>query len=196
MLSLLYGPTHISVHDCKENRIFDYTDLCPQSDVSAFKYAIYVSHSFISKEHLLISQLQSPSTGILRPRKDKICPCFLFSPSICHEVMGLVTVVLVLSLRFKRAFLLFSFTLIKRPFSSSSFMPLVHDLHIEGCWYLSWQSWFQLVLHPVQHFAWCTLHINEISRVTIYSLVLLSQFWANIKVQCISGYALSLEPAR
>ena len=125
MLSLLYGPTHISVHDCKENRIFDYTDLCPQSNISAFKYAIYVSHSFISKEHLLISRLQSPSTVILRPRKGKICHCFPFSPSICHEVMGLVTVVLVLSLRFKRAFLLFSFTLIKRPFSSSSFMQLV-----------------------------------------------------------------------
>jgi len=25
-------------------------DLCPQSDVSAFKYAVYVSHSFLSKE--------------------------------------------------------------------------------------------------------------------------------------------------
>ena len=23
----------------------------------------------------------------------------------------------------------------------------------------SWQFWFQLVLHPVQHFAWCTPHI-------------------------------------
>ena len=22
------------------------------------------------------------------------------------------------------------------------------------------QSWFQLVLHPVQHFAWCTLHVS------------------------------------
>ena len=27
-----------------------------------------------------------------------------------------------------------------------------------------------LLLHPVQHFSWCTLHISWISRVTIYSL--------------------------
>ena len=25
-------------------------------------------------------------------------------------------------------------------------------------WYFSWQSWFQLVLLPAQHFSWCTLH--------------------------------------
>ena len=28
--------------------------------------------------------------------------------------------------------------------------------------------------HPTQHFPWCTLHRSQISRVTIYSLVLLS----------------------
>ena len=27
--------------------------------------------------------------------------------------------------------------------------------------WLNWtESWFQLALHPVQHFAWCTLHIS------------------------------------
>ena len=26
-------------------------------------------------------------------------------------------------------------------------------LHIWGYWFFSWQSWFQLVLHPAQHFA-------------------------------------------
>ena len=35
-LSLLYGPTLISVCDCWKNHSFDYTDLCQQSDVSAF----------------------------------------------------------------------------------------------------------------------------------------------------------------
>ena len=34
------------------------------------------------------------------------------------------------------------------------------DLHIWGYWYFSRQSWFQLVLHPAQNFAWCSLHIN------------------------------------
>ena len=35
-LSLLYGPTLTSVHDYWKNHSFDYTDLCQQSDVSAF----------------------------------------------------------------------------------------------------------------------------------------------------------------
>ena len=34
------------------------------------------------------------------------------------------------------------------------------DLHSWGYWYFSQQSWFQLVLLPVQHFSRCTLHIS------------------------------------
>ena len=34
--SLLYGPTLTSIHNYWENHSFDYTDLCWQSDVSAF----------------------------------------------------------------------------------------------------------------------------------------------------------------
>ena len=36
VLSLLYGPTLTSVHDYQKDHCFDYTDLCQQSDVSAF----------------------------------------------------------------------------------------------------------------------------------------------------------------
>ena len=36
VLSLLYGPTLTSVHDCWKNHSFGYTDLCWHSDVSAF----------------------------------------------------------------------------------------------------------------------------------------------------------------
>ena len=36
LFSLLYGPTLISIHDYWKNHSFDYTDLCQQSDVSAF----------------------------------------------------------------------------------------------------------------------------------------------------------------
>ena len=39
-------------------------------------------------KHLLISWLQSQSAVVLEPPKNKICQCFHFSPSICHEVMG------------------------------------------------------------------------------------------------------------
>ena len=40
LLSLLYGPTHTSVHDYWKNHSFDYMDFCLQSDVSAFKYVV------------------------------------------------------------------------------------------------------------------------------------------------------------
>ena len=36
-----------------------------------------------------------------------------------------------------------------------------YRLHIWGC-YFSWQSLFQLVIHPAWHSAWCTLHISWI----------------------------------
>ena len=53
-----------------------------------------------------------------------------------------------------QAFLSFFFTLIKRLFSSSSLSAIRWcHLHMWGCRYSSWQSWFQLVLHPAQHFA-------------------------------------------
>ena len=32
MLSLLYGPTLMSIHDYRKNHTFDYTDLCWQSE--------------------------------------------------------------------------------------------------------------------------------------------------------------------
>ena len=44
---------------------------------------------------LLISWLQSLSTVILEPRKIKSVTVSIFSPSICHEVMGLDAIILV-----------------------------------------------------------------------------------------------------
>ena len=83
---------------------------------------------------------------------------------------------------FKPAFSISSFT------SSRGSLVLLHFLPLEwchllicGCWYFSQQSWFQFVLHSAWHFKWCTLHIRQISRMTIYSLdVLLSQFWISL----------------
>ena len=52
---------------------------------------------------------------------NRICHCFTFSVSICHEVMGLDAMILVFRmLNFKSAFSVSSFTLIKRFFSLSS----------------------------------------------------------------------------
>ena len=46
---------------------------------------------------LLISWLQSPYPMILQPKKIKSVTVSTFSPSICHEVMGLVVMILVFS---------------------------------------------------------------------------------------------------
>ena len=40
------------------------------------------------RKHLLISWLQSPSAMILEPKKIKSATVSVFSPSVCHEVMG------------------------------------------------------------------------------------------------------------
>ena len=39
-LSFLHSPTLTSIHDHRKNHSLDYTDLCWQSNVSAFEYAI------------------------------------------------------------------------------------------------------------------------------------------------------------
>ena len=70
---------------------------------------------------LLISWLQSPSAVILEPKKIKSVTVSIVSPSICHEVMGPASMILVFwMLSFKPTFSLSSFTFIKRLFSSSS----------------------------------------------------------------------------
>jgi len=46
-------------------------------------------------KHLLISWLQSPSAVILEPPKIKSLTVSIVSPSICHELMGLVAMILV-----------------------------------------------------------------------------------------------------
>ena len=72
-------------------------------------------------KRLLISWLQSPSAVILEPPKTKSATVSTVSPSICHEVMGLDAMILVFwMLSFKPNFSLYSFTFIKRLFSSSS----------------------------------------------------------------------------
>ena len=70
---------------------------------------------------LLISWLQSPSAVILGPKKIKPVTISIVSPPICHEVMEPDAMIFVFwMLSFKPAFLLSSFTFIKRLFSFSS----------------------------------------------------------------------------
>ena len=70
---------------------------------------------------LLISWFQSPSIVICQPKKIKLVTVSIFSPSICHEVMGPDAMILVFwMLSLKPTFLLSSFMFFKRFFSSSS----------------------------------------------------------------------------
>ena len=113
-------------------------------------------------KQLLISWLQSLSAMILEAKKVKSITISTVSPTVCHEVMELHAMILVFwMLSFKPAF--------HSPLSPSSrgFLVPLHFLaldipllHIWGCWYFSQKSWFQLVIHPAWHFAWCTLHIS------------------------------------
>ena len=49
-LSFLQSPKLTSIHDYWKNHSLDQTDLCWQSNVSAFQYAVQVGHNFPSKE--------------------------------------------------------------------------------------------------------------------------------------------------
>ena len=111
-------------------------------------------------KHLLITWLQSTIHSDFGAQENKICHCFHFfsiylswiDGTVCHDFCFWM-------LSFKPAFSLSSFTFIKRLFSYSSLSAIRgYHLHIWGYWYFSQQSWFQLVLHPTQHFTWCTLH--------------------------------------
>ena len=54
---------------------------------------------------LLISWLQSPSAVIFGAQENKVCHCFILSPSTCHKVMGPDAMILVFwMLRFKPSF--------------------------------------------------------------------------------------------
>ena len=65
VLSFLNGPTLTSIHDYWKNLNFNYTDLCWQSNVSAFyTQSRFVTVFLARSKHLLIPWLQSLSTVI------------------------------------------------------------------------------------------------------------------------------------
>ena len=98
-----------------------------------------------SSKHLFISWLQSLSAVILEPKKMKSVTVSNFYPSVCHEMMGPDAMILgfwVLS--FKPAFLLSSFTLIKRLYSSS----LLCTIRMVSFTYLRLLIFFPAILIP------------------------------------------------
>ena len=96
MLSLLYGPTLTSIRDYWKNRSFDYTDLCWKVMSLLFNILSRFVIAILPKsKRFLISWLQSLSALILEPKKMKSDTVSTFSPSICHEVIGSVAMILV-----------------------------------------------------------------------------------------------------
>ena len=95
-------------------------DLCWQIMSLLFNILSRFVIDFLPRsKRLLISWLQSPFAVILEPKKIKPVTVSIFCRSICHEVMGSDTMILVFwMLNFKPAFSLSSFTFIKRLFSS------------------------------------------------------------------------------
>ena len=116
---------------------FDYMDLCHKLMSLLFNMLSRFVIAFLPRsKRLSISWLQSQSAVILDPKKINSVAVSIVSPSLCHEVMGLVGMILVFWMwSFKPAFSLF-ITFIKRVSSVSLyFLPL-------GWWHLHiWSYW-------------------------------------------------------
>ena len=93
VLSLIYGPTLTSIHDYWENHSLTIWTFVSKVISLLFNTLYRFVIVFLPRsKHLLISWLQSLSTVILEP--EKILSAIV-SPSICHEEMGLDTMILV-----------------------------------------------------------------------------------------------------
>ena len=95
VINLLYGPNFTSIHDYWKNHSFDYTDLCWQSNISTFKYAVYICHNFSSKEQLSFNFMAAVTIcSDFGAQENKICHCFHCFPSYlpwsdgtrCHDL--------------------------------------------------------------------------------------------------------------
>ena len=109
---------------------------------------------------LLISWLQLLSAVILEPPQIKSLTVSIVSPSICHNLWDQMP-----WSSFSECWLLSQFFHSPISLSPRGTLVLLHflpygwcHLCIRGYWYFSRQSWFQLVLNPVQNFKGCTLH--------------------------------------
>ena len=136
VLSLLYGPSFTSIHDyCGKAKALTRWTFVSKVMSLLFNTLSRLVIAFLPRsKHLLISWLQSPTAVILEPRKIKFVTISIVSPSMGHEVMRPDAMTLVFwMLNSKPAFLLSSFTFIKRLFSSSS----LSAIRVEPSAYLS-----------------------------------------------------------
>ena len=118
--------------------------LCDPMDCSMPGFPVHDQLPELAQTHVhWVGDAIQPSHPLLSPSPPT------FNPSQ-HQGLFLIS-----------QFSLSSFTFIKRLFSSSLLSAIrVVPSAIWGYWYFSWKSWFQLVLHPAQHFSSCIRHIS------------------------------------
>ena len=173
MLSLLYGPTLTSIHGYSQTIALTIRTFVGKAMYLLFNTLSRFVIAFLPRsKHLFISWLQLPFTVILEPKKIKFATVSIFSPSVCHKVVGLDAMILAFwMLSFKPAFSLFSFTFIKRLFSSS----LLSTFRVVSSAYLRLLIFFLEILIPAFWMIYSVCKLNK--QMTIYSLdVLLCQF--------------------
>ena len=120
VLSLLYDLTLTSILDCWKNHSFDYRSLVARWLMSLlFDMLSRFVTAFLPRSKCFLNVVAEVTVcSDFGAQENKICHCFRFSPSICHEVMGLDAMIFVFrTLTFKPAISVSSFILIK---SSSS----------------------------------------------------------------------------
>ena len=89
-LSLLYGPTLISIHDAGKTIALTRWTLVGKVMSLLFNMLSRLVKDFLPQnKHVLILRLQSPSAVILKPKKIKSVTVSIVSPAICQEAMGL-----------------------------------------------------------------------------------------------------------
>ena len=86
VLGLLYSPILSSIHDYSKNHSFNYMDICWQSNISDFYYAVKVCHSFPSKEQMSFNFMAAvPIHSEFGAQENKICTASTCSTSIWLE---------------------------------------------------------------------------------------------------------------
>ena len=96
VLSFLYSPTLMSIHDYWKNHSLDQTDLVGKVMSLLFNMLSRLIIAFLPRgKCLLISWLQSPSAVILEPKEKKSVTVSIVSPTICREGMGPDAMILV-----------------------------------------------------------------------------------------------------
>ena len=100
VLSFLYGLTLTSIHDYWKTHSLDYMQIIVFLGKVISLLSNILSRLVIAflprSKRLLHSWLQSPSAVVLEPKKIKSVIVSIVSPSSCHELLRLFTMIFVL----------------------------------------------------------------------------------------------------